>query len=144
MCKDPKQIRCLFETTKKFDKFKYITTCPRECDSVSYSFEISSSKYPTENHLINMINRTNLGNIGTNYSEIKKSLLAFHIFYSELKRTEISETEKMSIIDLLSFTGGTFSLFIGASILSLVEFIEAFIILILTFIKRSTNHVADF
>jgi hypothetical protein len=65
-----------------------------------------------------------------NYTDLKKNILALNIYYSEFKYTEIAELEKTSLIDLICNIGGTLGLFLGASLLSLVEIFEALLAIV--------------
>ena len=44
-----------------------------------------------------------------------------YVYYPELRRTLISEKQKINLLDLLSLVGGTFGLFIGFSLVSIVD-----------------------
>ncbi len=72
--------------------------CPLECNSTVYEFETTS---------INDQNKTR-----------------FRIFYRSLKYTLITEQEKCSFLDLITYVSGVLSLFIGVSLASLFEMIE--------------------
>jgi hypothetical protein len=60
-----------------------------------------------------------------NYSitldELEKSLIAFNVYYKDLKYTKISQTAKANIEDLVSDLGGLLGLFIGVSFMSIME-----------------------
>ena len=112
---------------------KCLSLCPLECESVEYNFFASFGNFPTENFCSLIIKYyKNLFNyqLGINLSDselknylIRKSL-AIDVFYSEIGYTKISESPKTSIIDLLSNVGGTLGLFVGISMLSLIEIVE--------------------
>lgn len=50
--------------------------------------------------------------------------LGASIFYKEIKYTEIIETPSMTFVDLIAAIGGMMGLFLGFSIMVIVEFIE--------------------
>ena len=93
--------------------------CPLECDSVSYALSTSPAEFPSKTYLTELNNRyrnitqTNLTN-----------LLAFNVYYSNLKYTELNQLENITFVDLVCSVGGTIGLFIGSSILSFGEIIE--------------------
>ena len=70
-----------------------------------------------------------------NMSAIRGSFISMSVYYSELKYTEIQQLEKNTLVDLICGIGGTLGLFIGASVLSLVEIIEAIFTVALVFFQ---------
>ena len=90
--------------------------------------------------------KKNLGSSSINFDEITKNSLALNIYFNDLEYTQIEETEKNDIVDLVANVGGTVGVFIGISILSFAELLEFFIeICFIMFKKRSmisqnTNH----
>jgi hypothetical protein len=122
---------------------KWLDFCPEECDSVTYSLSTSLSEYPEPLYAQNLIKSSFLNStftdIKSNYSNLKKSVLAFSVYYSELKYTEIRELEKLGLVDLICAIGGTMGLFVGASLLSFVEILEGTIGAFLVYFKRSNT-----
>jgi hypothetical protein len=57
----------------------------------------------------------------------KESFVKLSIFYDTLSYEMSKEFSKMNIVDLLANIGGTLSLFLGISILSLCELVELLI-----------------
>ena len=66
-----------------------------------------------------------------NYSKLKRNLVAFNIYFDDLIVTSIDEQPTVSENDLKSNIGGALSLYIGISIVSLCQFIEIFIKLVI-------------
>ncbi len=77
--------------------------CPLECDSMDYDLSLSMMKFLNNNN---------------------ESMTGFNAYYYDSTYTFISELEKFGCLDLISGIGGNMGLFIGASFLSFVEFIE--------------------
>ena len=73
--------------------------CPLECESTTYSTVINP--YPNTNDNTTVVS----------------------IYYGSLKYTSYSEQPKMQMFDLISNIGGTMSLFISISFVSLFEII---------------------
>ncbi len=91
--------------------------CPEECDSV---------KYETTHTFTRRFDMTD-------------NDIFFNIFYPSLDYTVIDQIPKMDLYDFISNIGGNLSLFIGISFLSLIEFIELFIeIIVIIFNKNIT------
>jgi hypothetical protein len=88
--------------------------CPEECDSVKYetTHTFTRSFDMTDNDIF------------------------FNIFYPTLEYTVIDQIPKMDLFDFISNIGGNLSLFIGISFLSLIEFIELFIEIIVIIFNR--------
>ena len=61
-----------------------------------------------------------------NDAEMQKHFLDLFIFYENIDQKEITERAKMSGTELISSTGGILGLFLGLSLLSLVEILEFF------------------
>jgi hypothetical protein len=58
------------------------------------------------------------------YDLITRSIVRFNVFYDSLSLLEVNEKPNFTIVDLISSMGGTFGLFLGISILSLLELVE--------------------
>ena len=104
--------------------------CPLGCDSVNYNSFISHGSFPTPFYMNSRV---------LNYSDaetFKKSIVSLNIYYDSFSYTIIKELAKMDIYDLISGIGGTLGLFIGISILSVVEIFEVIFLLIKAFFKR--------
>ena len=118
--------------------------CPLECDSVTYGLSTSPAEFPTPSYFKALINNTffsrKYSNITTN--AIDKSVLAFNVYYSDLRYTEISQLVKYSFVDFVCSVGGTIGLFTGSSLLSLGELFEVFLILGIVHLKRSKLKLA--
>jgi hypothetical protein len=71
----------------------------------------------------------------------KKSVLRVNVFYESLSYTISMESPKMDITGLLANIGGTISLFLGVSVLSLFELVECLIEIY--FIMRKTNTIKN-
>ena len=86
--------------------------CPLECESTTYSTVINS--YPNTNDNTTVVS----------------------IYYGSLKYTSYSEQPKMQMFDLISNIGGTMSLFISISFVSLFEIIEILIEMLFIALNR--------
>jgi len=91
------------------DIFKYCgNSCPKECDSTEYSITTSSSDFPSDEYVKRLLNYTFIKRKYTenSSSELKSNLLSFSVYYSDLKYTEISQSPKYTLSDLISGIGG--------------------------------------
>jgi hypothetical protein len=135
---------------KKEEIYENCADCPDNCDSFLYEMTPAFTRYPEFKYAVKLIDssaflRQIFTDVKANYSLIKDSLVSFHVFYSDLKYIEIKELEKQSLIDLICSIGGTLGLFIGASILSFVEILEAIFTLILVSVdKKKTQREKNY
>ena len=143
-CAEWDQINCIQKKTEEFQLSdftqKCLPTCPPECLTVSYSLSTSFSDFPKQNTSDvvknNLINMKYFDNITD--QQIKKSLVSVNFYYDDLRYTQMSQSQLMTFVDLISNVGGTFGLFIGISFLSLAEIFELiFQIIFILFEKRN-------
>jgi hypothetical protein len=122
---------------------KCLPDCPDECDSVSYSLSSSFNRFPTPKYSEQLVKNSFLNktftDLKSNMTLLRESVLSFSVYYSELKYTEISQLEKLSIVDLICAIGGTLGLFLVASVLSFVEILEAIIATLGIFFNRENK-----
>lgn len=95
--------------------------CPNECDSVNYQIDqVYFGTFPNE-----YLDKTNLTYI-TNENRVFIS-----VYYPSLEYILFREIPKNKPFDLFSTIAGLLSLFVGISLISLVEIIEIFIEIVL-------------
>lgn len=138
---------CVNLTTYSFDNLdECFESCPYECKSRRYDVSVSYSDFPTVNYVDRLIQNDpqfyeHLYNTNEiNYDMVKKSFVRLFIFYDEIKATFISESAKITFVDLIANIGGTLGLFIGISVLSLVEILELLISLIFIIVNFMLKH----
>jgi hypothetical protein len=126
---------CFNKKLKFYDYVKSCSTfCPKECHSVSFSSTSSSFLYfqsITNDDKEKFKKYAKLNGIslsGINPTDnVEYKGLAINLYLNDMKYTEISELAKMAGIDLVSNIGGCLGLFMGLSLLSLIEILEFFI-----------------
>lgn len=112
--------------------------CPIECTQILYETSISSSKYPNSWYTNLLRNYTNYGEKVnyTGYSELQQTILMVNINFDDMMYTYISQSPAMTTEELIAFIGGNFGLFIGTSLLTMMEFVELVFLLIHKAIMR--------
>jgi len=110
ICKSTEQIDCLIKTMKVYYDLQFEKCdCPLECQSVSYTFAISLSEFPTYEYA-RFYAKKIFGNILYHEDElvgyVSKSLLSLNIYYDDLKYTVIDEKIKTELVDLVAAIGG--------------------------------------
>ena len=126
-------LNCTIKRTILFENsYKYLIECgcPLECEDSRFTYHYSMSTYPTSSYVRKLINMSSYLNsmypnyTDLNFNEIRNNILAFKIYYDEMKEIVYNEIQKNDIFDLIANTGGTIGLFLGLSLLSFVEIIE--------------------
>ncbi|XP_072039615.1 acid-sensing ion channel 1-like [Amphiura filiformis] len=93
--------------------------CPKSCDGVVYNARLSHAYFPND-LLVKTIS------VGMNLSEgqIRKNILDVRVFFEELSYSNVTQIPAYTSTSLQSDIGGSMGLFVGMSILSVVEFID--------------------
>ena len=154
-CGDLNDISCSLDTFSKvylandFIRQECLPQCPLECNNSIYAASLSSNVI-YGNKYINYINQNpniiedfNVKNVDSNTA--RQSITYLNIFYDSLSYKLSYESPQMSVVSLLASIGGNLSLFLGVSVFSVYELIEAFIEIY--FLKREirkTNKVNSF
>ena len=123
--------------------------CPLECESEIYSFSSSTLDYPTVIYAKMLSNQSAIlkrfNNVPPTYKQLKQSIMALNINYNELGYTHIEESQKRTVIDLVTNIGGSISLLLGLSFLSSFEIVELMLDLLLGFIQiQNKTHLKAF
>ena len=129
--------------------------CPVQCNQIIYDKKISVANYPTEWYakklledrgktLQNISRENNLTYDIFDYSYMKKTFVKVNIFYDDLVYTSITESPATTIENLIAYIGGTLGLFIGISVLSLIEGIDIFFNIVCQIYDEKTNKVSNF
>jgi hypothetical protein len=101
--------------------------CPLECDSLSYSI-IPYSESILYSGNISAKRKTDATYAKFNmYEETRQKYIYVAVYYKNLKYTFVSQNPKIETFNFISNIGGTLSLFMGISFLSLIEIFEIFI-----------------
>ena len=127
--------------TSNFINKNCFSQCPLECDEIIYKTSISFSQMSDNDYYVQSIQlKPNLTldfiNRTLNSQTAKESIVKVNIFYQSLSYTLTTETPKLDGISLLGEIGGHLGLFLGISVFSLCEIIEAGIEIFFTLKKR--------
>jgi hypothetical protein len=118
--------------------------CPLECDSTNYGTSISISQYPTSSYEARLENfYAGYAITSDEYSGyLGDNILQLKIYYDSLAYTSIEESISMDIITLLANIGGIAGLFLGCSVLTIVEGLELILTLIYN-IRANNRKIKD-
>ncbi|RNA15199.1 Amiloride-sensitive sodium channel subunit beta [Brachionus plicatilis] len=100
--------------------------CPLECGGMWLDYVVSVNQYSAKIYQELVQNYNGSYKLFLNKNETFDDLAIVNIYYRNLGYTEITESAAVEFVDLLSSIGGVGGLFLGASALTLVEFIELF------------------
>ncbi|RNA37802.1 amiloride-sensitive sodium channel subunit gamma [Brachionus plicatilis] len=126
-CKTFKELDCIEEVRKQFDSEDLSLTCDKECpiscDTMKYTYQQSYSDYPTQYYYEVIKKQDNVKNKFENltFDSFKQSTLMVNVFYQELSSTFVEETRLIRPFDLVASIGGLVGLFLGCSVLTLME-----------------------
>ena len=103
-----------------------ICDCPVSCDYFTYEPTISMARYPSKSVLQSSVgfyaSRENASLYDEEYTA--RSLVYLDVYYNELSTTTYKQVEDLPFTALLGELGGQLGLFLGASIITAVEFID--------------------
>jgi amiloride-sensitive sodium channel subunit alpha len=117
--------------------------CPFECKKMIFSTihsqinEFSNEK--AKKYFEHKLLKPKYEQFNSSLSDVKQSVINLNVFYDRLSFTEITEKPSFTFVDLVSNVGGTFGLFIGISLLSLLEVVEIIYEMLLIYFKNKSN-----
>ena len=131
VCETNEQTNCLVDVynqvflSSDFIENSCLNICPLECNRTEYKCSLSSSQLDPM-WFVDFINdRKNLSNdfmsAKIDLDTVRQSVVSFNVFYDSLSYTLSTESPKFDIVSLLSNIGGALSLFMGVSVMSVVE-----------------------
>lgn len=107
-----------------------VTACPLECEFVDYKISSNQATFPTQYYEKLLSKHSIINSSGIYQEDIRRSVLRINVFYETMTSVTIIEAESMSSQTFFSNIGGTLSLCLGISILSVIEIFELFLKLI--------------
>jgi hypothetical protein len=110
------------------------TDCPYECETIEYGVSTYKSLFPTEFYSDILYNKIKSKGVNVSSTNIDKAFAKVNFYYKSMEYIITTQMIQTSTEDLFSNIGGTLGLYIGISILSLVEFVELGFNLVLTLI----------
>ncbi|CAH1783314.1 unnamed protein product [Owenia fusiformis] len=122
--------QCSFTTTNTcIQEVKEITRrtfacfhCTQPCEEIVYPTSVSYATFPTEG-----IGEKIASQYNTTTENIKKNHLMLDIYFTDLYNHTITITPAVTPTGLLSDIGGQMGLFVGISVLTVIEFLEYFV-----------------
>ena len=113
--------------------------CPLECVSTDYNAYITHNQFSKEIFVDIVKKRTNFlskyDNKTLDTINILNRLTRVNIFYDSLSYTLITESVGMNVVSLVAAIGGFMGMFLGMSLMTLVELLEIFLRILLNRIQ---------
>jgi Amiloride-sensitive sodium channel len=131
---------CVFGVVSNFGDSQANTNCqaacPFECSSILYEVSTFKSLYPTQFYqgILSKYSLIKYNNIS--YDDIPSAVAKANVYYNDLTYKETTEAAAITTETFFSNMGGTLGLYIGISLLSLVEMIE----LVINYIVAVLSH----
>ena len=118
-----------------FFELKCYTFCPLECNMTNFNAFITLSDFSKDIYVDVVQARENFRSKydakTLDANAVRNRLLRVNIFYDSLSYTHITESVSMNGVSLLAAIGGFMGMFLGMSLMTLVEILEIFLRIIL-------------
>ena len=142
------QINCGADLVRYFNKngatTSCVNSCPIPCNQIEYSVSSSASSYPNNYYKSLLMNNSKIIASGIAYSDLKDAVLKINVFYEALEYTVTQEIASLTIDVFIANIGGMFGLFIGITLLSLLELIDLAVLLFGVFTEeRLSRRIAS-
>ncbi|XP_066267274.1 acid-sensing ion channel 5-like [Branchiostoma lanceolatum] len=125
---EPEEIaNCALDTINAVTAGNYTCDCPTPCDISHFQTSVSYAGWPNKNTARYWLTYLDLWDSWDEESAtyyMSQNWVVLDIYYSELNYQVIEQQREMTEGDLLSNIGGQLGLFIGASVITLFEFVE--------------------
>lgn len=148
ICSSEREENCSLETYEKIVNNqenlndKCLEECPLECNTMSFSFKISSTQFMNnfyEKTYLSQSRIKKLYEFNKLNTSLRENLAKIIVYYETLDYTEMEESASTDFAKLLSDIGGIAGLFLGISVLSTVELFE--IVMRIIFLLKENKNV---
>jgi hypothetical protein len=119
--------------------------CPIDCNFNVYDPILSVNKFPTQNYYTEILFyhlnyfTSIFGDVPVTYEMIQSSLTSGFIYLDKVEVTQMTESEAINMLTLLTNLMNTIGCFVGISVLSCIEILEVIGILVWVLIKHAFN-----
>ena len=113
--------------------------CKKPCEQTTYNIQLTTLQLPTP-FLMDLLNSHNF--TYKTGEEIRRNVIALNVFYPSLYYTVTEQVEAFTLDELISNLGGQLGLFLGASLMTMVELVEALGIITCSWCNRIKKIVA--
>lgn len=110
--------------------------CKYPCKQTWYESTLTSLAIPTPS-MVNILSSFDYAY--TTEEEIRRNMIVLHVYYPALQYRTTDQLEAFTIDELISNLGGQLGLFLGASLLTVVELVESVALMVGACYKRHRN-----
>ena len=103
------------------DSYYSKCNCPRPCEETTYSYQLTTLQLPTP-QLTAQLRAQNF--TFSTQEAIRQNLIVLSIFYPSLHYFATEQVEAFTFDELISNLGGQLGLFLGASLMTMMELLE--------------------
>ncbi|XP_032222094.2 acid-sensing ion channel 1B [Nematostella vectensis] len=115
---------CMWKAWAYFEENK-LDQCPVACNSVEYSAQLSYARFPANNYAKMLAKEYGLkGSDEENRRYLRDNLIEIKIYYEDLTYFDVQQVPSYDLYSLLGDVGGQIGLFLGASLLTVVEYLD--------------------
>ena len=132
-CSMADPLLCLATSAVLFEQGEVKCDCLPTCSKTKYNLQITTSKFPNKytQEVAEFYNWP-----VQNITEMEKQLIYVKTFFNTMQYTRSEQLASVTQWQLCSSVGGIFGLFLGASVLTILEFLDYFVQLLIGFILR--------
>ncbi|XP_038054982.1 acid-sensing ion channel 1C-like [Patiria miniata] len=131
-CPLSKYYTCLLPAEANFAAKDKSYDCQVPCNLTIYDTRVSFAYYPGQHHLDELTRMTN-----RTESDIRKNVLDVRIYFEELSFQKIQEIPSYEFTNLQSSIGGYMGLLIGASLITMFEFLDFILVTTATYLMKN-------
>lgn len=115
---------CAWPAWVHFENNK-LDKCPVACKNIEYSATLSYALYPSNVEADQLAKKRKLtGSLMENRQFLRENLMQIKLYYEDLTYFDVKQTPSYDMYSLLGDVGGQIGLFLGASCLTVVEYID--------------------
>lgn len=134
-CSLNQTINCVLPLVDRFDR-KTNADCPVDCETTTYGTSLSYARFipnvPLKSTVMEYGSSSYIQSLRKkkNASEldryVQENVLVIQLFYQEMKEENVAQERSYDHFKLIGDVGGQLGLLLGASVLTLVEFVDLF------------------
>ncbi|KAK3784827.1 hypothetical protein RRG08_056786 [Elysia crispata] len=137
VCSAQEYLTCYVPISSKFSQANILACdCREKCETTSYETEVFYADFATR-----FIKETAIRDNNMHMSDVKTSAIELTIFYKSLTVETLEQQPAISTADVFGKLDGQMGLFLGVSLLSCIEILELFFLLILNYLRACKRYL---
>ncbi|KAL8582114.1 hypothetical protein ACOMHN_004034 [Nucella lapillus] len=135
-CRNKKEVACMLRALWRYQSGAVTCNCYNPCTESKYEKSMSSRPWPNQEYAKHILVKTACRRITAEKCQLLKTkdahqlsreFVKLNIFYEDLNYENITEEPDYETVQFISDVGGTLGLWIGLSVLSLIEVFQLFV-----------------